>query len=345
MSVTITLDDSLAAQLQSLAAARHLSVQALVLQILGDAVINDDDDAEWRACNQRRINLSVLVIGTASLDILHVAGQTAHTIGGAGLYTALAAYRAGASTGLCAPRPEPMPRRFQPLATRLHWLGPTIAPAALPRLEIAQHGEGRATLLSASWGAEPTLTPTWLPAAVERASLVHIAALSTAQRQLDFVQTLRHTRGKCQHPRISVGTYGRLVYDQTPCVRRIFEQADLFFMNENEARGLFGSVAQARTRPDALLFVTLGAQGALVIAGSEVTHIPGQAVVEVDPTGAGDTFCGATLAGLAQQLTPAAAAERAVALAAQTVRAIGPAALLAASPGPAVHDHWQPYFQ
>ena len=56
MSVTITLDDNLVAQLQAQAAARHLSVEALALQILGDAVA-DGDDAEWRACNQRRIEL------------------------------------------------------------------------------------------------------------------------------------------------------------------------------------------------------------------------------------------------------------------------------------------------
>jgi ribokinase len=99
-------------------------------------------------------------------------------------------------------------------------------------------------------------------------------------------------------------------------------------MNENEATGLFGSMAQACTGAAALLFVTLGAQGALVIAGQERTHIPGQRVTEIDPTGAGDTFCGATLAGLARGASPLSAARRAAVLAAQTVSAIGPAALL-----------------
>jgi predicted transcriptional regulator len=56
MSVTITLDDNLVTQLQAQAEARHLSVEALALQILGDAVA-DGNDAEWRACNQRRIEL------------------------------------------------------------------------------------------------------------------------------------------------------------------------------------------------------------------------------------------------------------------------------------------------
>jgi ribokinase len=270
----------------------------------------------------------VFVIGTASLDVLHLAGRSVRTIGGAGLYTALAAHRAGAVVGLLAPRPEPMPALLQPVAERLHWLGPLIAPAALPRLEIAQHGAGRATLLHASWGAEAQFTPAQLPAAVQQAAFVHIAALSTAQRQLDFLQALRATRGERGSPRFSVGTYGRLVSGETACVHRLFAQADLFFMNEHEARGLFGSVEQASTRPDALLFVTLGAQGAMVIASNESMHIPAYATTEVDATGAGDTFCGATLAGLARQELPVAAAERAVVLAADTVGAVGPAALL-----------------
>ena len=154
-----------------------------------------------------------------------------------------------------------------------------------------------------------------------------IAALSSAGRQAEFLHAL-HPKPS-QRPRLSVGTYARLVYSEPTQVRALFAQADLFFMNENEAAGLFGSVAQARTRPEAMLFVTLGEAGALVIAGPERTVIPGQPTHELDPTGAGDTFCGATLAGLAQGLTATQAADQAVALAAQTVSAAGPAALLA----------------
>ena len=228
----------------------------------------------------------------------------------------------------CAPRPAPMPAALQPVAARVSWNGPVIAPDALPRLEIAHHGEGRATLLAASWGAESQLTPALLPEALQHAALVHIAALSTAQRQLDFVQAIAARRGTRQRPRSSVGTYARLVYGETTHVRALLDLADVFFMNENEATGLFGSIAQAYTRADALLCVTLGAQGALVIAGHERTYIPGHRVTEIDPTGAGDTFCGATLAGLARGASPVTAAQRAVVLVAQTVEAIGPAVLL-----------------
>jgi sugar/nucleoside kinase (ribokinase family) len=267
----------------------------------------------------------IFVIGTASLDTLRlVDGQIVQAAGGAGLYTALAAaHYAGARVGLFAPRPEPMPKPLRPIADRLHWIGPVIAPDDLPRLEIQHHGGGRATLLAASWGAESLLTPEVMPPEVAQARLVHIAALSSAQRQLEFLDTL-----KKQAVIVSVGTYARLVYGDTAGVRGLFEQADLFFCNENEANGLFGLVDKARTRPGALLFVTLGAKGVLVITDEQVTPVPGVAAVEVDPTGGGDTFCGAVLAGLARGESPVAAARQAVILAAQVVSTVGPGALL-----------------
>ena len=279
-------------------------------------------------------SIDLFVIGTASLDTLHLAnGLTVQAAGGAGLYTALAAWRAGARVGLFAPKPEPIPEPLRPVAERLHWIGPVIEPEALPRLEIAHHGGGKATLLSASWGAENQLIPASMPNEVTQARFVHMAALSSAQRQLEFLQNIKRKGPKPQGRKvgqdISVGTYARLVYGDTAGVRRLFEQAGIFFMNENEANGLFGGVDQARTRPGGLLFVTLGAAGVLVIEGEQVMPVPGQAALEVDPTGAGDTFCGAVLAGLAQSESAVAAAQKAVSLAAQVVGAVGPAALLA----------------
>jgi len=274
--------------------------------------------------------IDVFVIGTASLDTLHLAGgRTVFTGGGAGLYTALAAHRAGARVGLFAPKPEPLPEPLRPAAERLLWRGPTISPDRLPRLEIEHHGGGRATLLAASWGAEAELLPEQLPPVAAGSAIIHIAALSTAQRQLDFLDQLKRQAALRQRPPlISVGTYARLVYNDAGRVRRLFELADLFFMNENEANGLFGSVGQAQTRPNARLFVTLDAKGALVIEGGQATFVAGHSAVEVDPTGAGDTFCGAVLAALAQGKSALSAAQAAVKLAAQTVSAVGPEALL-----------------
>ncbi len=271
----------------------------------------------------------ILVIGCASLDTLHIRGQTYHTIGGAGLYTALAAHYAGAHAVLLGPKPSPIPPVLQPVAQRLTWLGPEVPPDDLPRLEIAHHGEGRATLMGASWGAEAQLAVDNLPADLSGFDVVHIAALSSAQKMLGFLRACRARRAA----RISAGTYYRIVQNEPATVRAIFEQADLFFMNENEAIGLWGSLRVAgriatRTRDNALLFITFDRRGAIVIAGDQATPLPADPAVEVDPTGAGDTFCGATLAGLARGQDPVTAARHAATLAARKIEHVGPAFLL-----------------
>jgi len=268
----------------------------------------------------------LLVVGGASLDVLHLAdGRTATAAGGAGLYTALAARQAGARVTLLAPRPDPMPESLRPAAERLTWIGPVIAVEDLMRLEIAHHGGGRATLVSAQWGAVARLAPDALPADLAAFDIIHIAALGAARRQRDFLRAARRRGAR----RISAGTYARAVYGETDDVRALFAGADLFFMNENEANGLFGSVEQARARPGALLFITLGERGARVVGVGEAgVALAGLPAREVDPTGAGDSFCGAVLAGLARGLTPVEAARRAVSLAARVIEAVGPAALL-----------------
>lgn len=270
----------------------------------------------------------MLVIGCASLDILHFAGHTVSTVGGAGLYTALAAQHACAAVTLCAPRPALPLEPFNLLPKRLRWIGPQVPPQAMPRLEIAHHGRGRATLLQTAWGGEAALTPDHLEADLEAYDIVHIAALSSAQKQLMFLHACRDRGAR----RISAGTYARVVYGEKDIVRFLFEEADIFFMNENEAKGLFGSTPLARTEPGKLWFVTRGEGGATVYqgAGNGVASvaIPAEPAAELDPTGAGDTFCGATLAGLLRGESPVEAARNAARLAARCVEAPGPAALL-----------------
>ena len=79
----------------------------------------------------------LLVVGGASLDIIHVKGQPTPTPGGAGLYTALPAARAGADVTMLAPVPHPMPRELAPALDRIRWIGPEVPLDGLPRFEIA----------------------------------------------------------------------------------------------------------------------------------------------------------------------------------------------------------------
>ena len=282
----------------------------------------------------------MLVIGTASLDVLHLnllqPPEVVHTIGGAGLYTALAAARAGRPAGtrvtLFAPRPAQLPPELAAVEDHITWAGPLCTIETLPRLEIVHHGGGKAELLGASWGAESSMTPNDLPADLSRYGIVHIAALSTAQRQMDFAQACRARGIRGSAHRLSIGTYARLAYGQTALVRGLIDEADLFFMNDNEARGLFGAFDDTgiQVSPGKTLFVTRGEHGASMFDVSGRTDVPATHVVERDPTGAGDTFCGATLAGLSSGLTALTAAQAAVTWAGRVIEQAGPQALLIA---------------
>lgn len=270
----------------------------------------------------------ILIIGTASRDTLHLPSGIVQTIGGAGLYTALAAAQAGAHVTLCAPRPQPMPPAFVDAAKRLHWIGPLVAEADLPRLAIAHHGDGKATLLDAAWGAEQHLTETYLPTNLSVFDVVHIAALSSAQRMLEFARTCRARGARV----VSAGTYFRLVQTAADAVRTLIDECDVFFMNDNEARGLFDrSFNEANALPPSaktLTFITCGADGALVCTQATPQHVPAPPAHEVDPTGAGDTFCGTVLTALARGASPITAATAGCAAASDMIQAAGPANLL-----------------
>jgi len=176
------------------------------------------------------------------------------------------------------------------------------------------------------------LSPTTLPADLSKYDLAHVTQKADVLLQLSFIQACRQRGAK----RISAGTYPGDVVKQPQAVRAVMEQSDYFFMNDLEAEAVFGSLESAHTEPGRVLFVTLGAQGACIIQGDTATWIPAVSTTVLDPTGAGDTFCGATLAYLLQKVHPIMAARHAVALAAEMIGQVGPTALLSEDPPPGV---------
>lgn len=267
----------------------------------------------------------VLVIGGASSDILHIPDRTVSSPGGAGMYTAMAARQCGARASLFAPRPDPMTEVLAPVLARLdNWLGPWVPPDELPHFEIAQEGE-RSIYLTARFGSEGELVPEQLPSDLSGYDIVHVVPLGNLQRQLDFVRTCRRRGAR----KISAGTFLSGIQAHPAAARAIIEQSDLFFMNEAEAIAVFGSTDAAITRAGKLLFVTLGERGALALQGEHRTLVAAPPTRVIDPTGAGDAFCGAVLAYLARGQHPVMAARRAASLASQAIEKVGPAALLA----------------
>jgi sugar/nucleoside kinase (ribokinase family) len=272
----------------------------------------------------------LLVIGGASIDILHLKDRTVTCAGGAGMYTAMAARRCGAQVAMFSSRSDPTPEQMKPIVGLLsEWLGPLVSPAQLPQFEISYQG-GKTEYLKASLGAQIMLSPTMLPADLSKYDLVHVIPLGGESLQLSFIQACRQRGAK----QISAGTWPGEASERPQFVRAVIEQADYFFMNDLEAKTVFGSLESAGTTSGKILFVTLGAQGAYIIQGDTSTLIPAISVTALDPTGAGDTFCGATLAYLLQKQHPIVAARRAVALAAEMITQVGPTALLSDDPPP-----------
>ncbi len=85
----------------------------------------------------------------------------------------------------------------------------------------------------------------------------------------------------------------------------LLDLVDVLVPNQQELELLIGNgsadnlesiFAMAKTFPCSSTIVTLGAQGAVVVASNEAVHIPAPEISPVDTTAAGDSFC-AALAG------------------------------------------------
>lgn len=273
---------------------------------------------------------NILVVGCASFDTLHCNQDgrihTFDTIGGAGLYTALAAAKQGATTYLYAPRPEPLPEIFEPVEKLITWDGPRVSINEMPRLEIEHHGNGRATLLGATWAAEDQLTPHSMSAFGDlEFDAIHIAALSSAEKQCQFVSKLKKDRPASL---ISAGTYAQAIKLDRTAVLSLLDSADLFFMNDNESGLLFDDQQLTVSKSGKIIFVTSGASGASAFTHEDKLDILAILVKELDPTGAGDTFCGAMLAGLTSKLDLKSALKNAAYLSGKVVETPGPEFLL-----------------
>jgi len=72
-----------------------------------------------------------------------------------------------------------------------------------------------------------------------------------------------------------------------------------------------------------VVILTLGDNGALVVDGDRVEHVPAVSVSAVDPTGAGDAFIGSLAVYLGEGLSLRDAVLRANAVAALSVMKIG----------------------
>ncbi len=236
----------------------------------------------------------LVVVGTPSQDRISIGGATYSTVGGSGFITALAATVSGARSGIVARVPRVLPDRiaaaFGP--GMLDPSGLVVVDASLPRFTISYDHEQTAHYAMASMGAETSLSADDLPRRWLATPWIHVAPIgAAAAAQTRFVAGLA-ARGYAGG--LSVGTFIGDAVGDPAAVRALFDRADLAFCNVAEAELIFGS----RPPEDTVVVVTRGADGADVWDGSRWRHHRVPDLDVIDPTGAGDAFCGGYLGAM-----------------------------------------------
>lgn len=117
--------------------------------------------------------------------------------------------------------------------------------------------------------------------------------------------------------------------DGPAAVREVARQVDLLVVNRVEAAALTGeddpAVALQRLLDGGprCTVITVGAAGAWVGHGAQITLVPARPVPAIDTTGAGDAFAAGLLTGLLRGRSPEEAARLGTAVAALKLRASG----------------------
>ena len=285
-----------------------------------------------------RLVVDVVVVGSASVDLclgvpqLPQPGQTllvderglTRRPGGKGANQAVAAARLGASTALLGrvgadEDGELLVSALAEAGVQVEGLGRDGSPTGLAVLLVDAAGENSIVVAP---GANATLTG---------ADLDHHAALLAGARVV--LLSMEVPLAALEHAAQLGG--GLVVLNPAPFTalsRGLQERVDVLVPNRGELAALLGvpvpaaveeAVALARAAPCERVVVTLGADGAVVVDGGQVEHVPAPRVRAVDSVGAGDTFCAALAVGLARSLPLGEATHRAVAAGAVAVATAG----------------------
>ncbi len=175
-------------------------------------------------------------------------------------------------------------------------------------------------------------------------SRVDVAFLAPVFGEVDLAAWLPFVRGSARV--VGVGCQGWLkrrgepvpgrpgvftvVPAEWPPAPEALAGVDVACLSEEDVRGR-EALLERITAAVPLVAFTLGARGCLLLEGGHEVHVPAFPAVEVDPTGAGDTFASALLFGLASGLEPVDAATSAARVAALIVEARGGEGLAAVS--------------
>ncbi|MEU6666384.1 ribokinase [Streptomyces sp. NPDC046727] len=251
----------------------------------------------------------LLVVGSANADLVigverrPAAGETvlggdlAVHPGGKGANQAVAAARLGAGTALLARVGDDGHGRLlldSLRAAGVDTVGVLVggAPTGVALITVDPSGDNSIVV---SPGANSRLLPADIRAAT---SLFHASRVVSAQLEIPLETVVEVVR--------NLAPGSRFVLNPSPpraVPAQVLAACDPLIVNEHEARVILGDAWVSEEPADwarlllakgpRSVVVTLGAEGALVCEGTEVTRVPSVKVDAVDTTGAGDAFTAA----------------------------------------------------
>lgn len=283
----------------------------------------------------------VTIVGSANMDIVFeveripgpgetlLADRAARYPGGKGLNQAVAAARSGAATAFVGAvgsddNGGSLTAAMTGAGISTEWLRTVEGESGQAFIVVDRAAEN--TIIVAS-GANATVSEL---TGEDRAQLERSAAVLM---QLELPMSVVEEAARVAHYAGATVMLNAAPAERLP--ESLLANLDLLIVNEHEALivsgvagvGERGGLAKASARLAALvprLVVTLGSEGSVLYEnGAELARVPARKVDAVDTTGAGDTFCGALAAALAEGRDFTAAASFATAAAALSVQKVG----------------------
>ncbi|WP_457555973.1 carbohydrate kinase family protein [Candidatus Pyrohabitans sp.] len=243
--------------------------------------------------------MDVVTVGHASVDLVRAGGGERLQLGGAAIYSALAA-KIFSRAGIVTRVGRDFPREFYSVlrSAGVDVAGVKQVHGKSTSFEIEYDGAGQAHYKSYRLGVGVYLRPGDIPERYLTARAFHIAPMA-ASKQRSFLEHVReHT-----YALVSLNTHVAYFQRYRRELLRLIGEVDIFTINDDEAmrltctRSLEHALNALKKLKHNIVVVTMGVYGSMILEGGEVSFSP--SVIQrriVDLTGCGDAFAGAFLA-------------------------------------------------
>lgn len=255
----------------------------------------------------------IVTVGNASIDRVRLAADENVQIGGAAIYSAVAAARFGKACAVACVGDDYPPEYLGAIKDA----GVDVScikrkKGKTTRFSIEYDDNLTARYLSKEYGVSKAISPKDVPSRLlEKNNAFHIAPL-TPTKQLNFV---RHVKKRSPRSLVSVNAFLPFVKKYRSRYHNLINAADVFILNEAEAMELASvprldaAIKAFSSHRDTLIIMTMGGVGSVILKNRVTQFAPSVYSARIkDPTGAGDSFSGAFLASYNQVRDPIRAA-------------------------------------